>query len=107
MVFPWMFEEFEALRPLKEAADILAKKADWPQLYKLETLRKNSVPVAGATYYEDMYVDFELAQVRSRPSCLVGVALEQSNTPRPIYVIEIAAATSLCIRVARNDTALT
>ena len=68
MVFPWMFEEFEALRPLKEAADILASKADWPQLYKVETLSRNSVPVAGATYYEDMYVDFELAQVRSEPA---------------------------------------
>ena len=66
MVFPWMFEEFEALRPLREAADILANKADWPQLYDLATLQRNSVPVAGATYYEDMYVDFELAQVCSR-----------------------------------------
>lgn len=72
MVFPWMFEEFEALRPLKEAADILARKADWPQLYQLETLERNSVPVAGATYYEDMYVDFELAQVCSEFSSLVS-----------------------------------
>ena len=63
-----MFEEFEALRPLKDAADILARKADWPTLYNLETLEGNSVPVAGAAYYEDMYVDFELAQVCSTVS---------------------------------------
>lgn len=58
-----MFEEFAALQPLKEAAGILAQKADWPQLYDLDTLESNTVPTAGATYYEDMYVDFELAQV--------------------------------------------
>lgn len=63
MVFPWMFEEFAALRPLKQAAHLLAQKADWPKLYNLDMLQSNSVPVAGATYYEDMYVDFELAQV--------------------------------------------
>ena len=68
MVFPWMFEEFAALRQLKEAAHLLAQKADWPKLYNLDTLQSNSIPVAGATYYEDMYVDFELAQVRTFPS---------------------------------------
>ena len=64
MVFPWMFEDFAALQPLKEAAEILAKRSDWPVLYNLDTLGTNTVPTAGATYYEDMYVDFELAQVR-------------------------------------------
>ena len=59
-----MFEDFAALRPLKEAAEILAKKSDWPGLYDLDVLGANTVPTAGATYYEDMYVDFELAQVR-------------------------------------------
>ena len=65
-----MFEEFAALQPVKEAAEILAQKADWPKLYDLETLESNSVPVAGATYYEDMYVDFELAQVN--PQTFIG-----------------------------------
>ena len=63
MVFPWMFEDFAALQPLKQAAEILAKKSDWPGLYNLDALGANTVPTAGATYYEDMYVDFELAQV--------------------------------------------
>lgn len=63
MVFPWMFEDFAALQPLKEAAELLAKKSNWPGLYNLDVLGANTVPAAGATYYEDMYVDFELAQV--------------------------------------------
>jgi hypothetical protein len=62
MVFPWMFEDFAALRPFKEAAQILATKADWPKLYDLEALSHNQIPVAAATYLEDMYVDYNLAQ---------------------------------------------
>lgn len=52
MVFPWMFEDFAALRPLKEAAEIVAGDADWPALYDVRRLEENSVPVATATYYE-------------------------------------------------------
>lgn len=29
MVFPWMFEDVAALRPYKQAADLIADKADW------------------------------------------------------------------------------
>jgi pimeloyl-ACP methyl ester carboxylesterase len=57
MIYPWMFEEFAALRPLKEAADILAEYADWPLLYDADGLRANEVPVAAAIYYDDMYVE--------------------------------------------------
>ncbi len=32
MIFPWMFEQFRELMPLKEAAHLLAKKADWGTL---------------------------------------------------------------------------
>ncbi|KAK9810112.1 hypothetical protein WJX72_005044 [[Myrmecia] bisecta] len=62
MVFPWMFEEFSALRGMKDTAHLLASKQDWPQLYDVRTLERNAVPVASATYYEDLYVDFDLAQ---------------------------------------------
>lgn len=34
-----------------------------------ETLQRNSVPVAGATPYEDISVDSELAQVCGLPAC--------------------------------------
>ncbi|KAL4859014.1 Proton/sulfate cotransporter 2 [Chlorella vulgaris] len=63
MVFPWMFDEFAQLRNVKEAAEIVAYDADWPTLYNVQRLEENTVPVATATYYEDMFVDFELGQV--------------------------------------------
>lgn len=62
MIFPWMFEDFACLSPYKEAADILAAKQDWPALYKPDVLAENTVPVAAATYLEDMYVDYDLVQ---------------------------------------------
>ena len=55
-VFPWMFEEYGALAPLREAAQILAAHR-WPRLYDPDQLRVNEVPVAAAIYAEDMYVE--------------------------------------------------
>jgi pimeloyl-ACP methyl ester carboxylesterase len=55
-VFPWMFEELGALRPLREAADLLAEHP-WPRLYDPEVLAHNSVPAAAAIYTEDLYVE--------------------------------------------------
>ncbi|HEV7753058.1 MAG TPA: alpha/beta fold hydrolase [Baekduia sp.] len=54
-VFPWMFEEYGALAPLREAADILAAH-QWPRLYDREQLRRNTVPVAALICAEDLYV---------------------------------------------------
>ncbi|GBF98668.1 proline iminopeptidase [Raphidocelis subcapitata] len=62
MVYPWMFEDFAALRPYKAAAEVLAAKSDWGQLYDTEALSSNAVPTAAALYLEDMYVDYALAQ---------------------------------------------
>lgn len=62
MVYPWQFDEYRELRPLKEAAELLAEFEDWPPLYDVERLRANEVPVAAAVYENDMYVerDFSL-----------------------------------------------
>ncbi|NRA61600.1 MAG: alpha/beta fold hydrolase [Psychrobium sp.] len=57
MVFPWMFEQFVNLKPLQQAAELLAAKDDWPMLYDLDVLKNNTVPTAAAVYREDMYVD--------------------------------------------------
>jgi len=57
MIYPWMFEDYEHLRPLREAAELLAEKADWPRLYDLDVLRANTIPCAAAIYYDDMYVE--------------------------------------------------
>ena len=62
MVYPWMFDQYAQLLPLKKAADLLAKKTDWPMLYDVEKLRKNRVPVAAAVYYNDMYVHREFSE---------------------------------------------
>ena len=61
MVFPFMFDDIAALTPMKAVADALAKKDDWPRLYDVDALRACEVPVACASYVEDMFVDFDLA----------------------------------------------
>ena len=43
MIFPWMFDTHTGLRPLKEAAQILAEKEDWMPLYDTDVLEKNEV----------------------------------------------------------------
>lgn len=57
MIYPWMFEEYGTLRPLRAAAEILAEYEGWPRLYDLDVLRANRVPCAAAVYYDDMYVE--------------------------------------------------
>jgi pimeloyl-ACP methyl ester carboxylesterase len=55
-VFPWMFEDFSALAPLRAAADLLAAH-EWPRLYDPDRLAANEVPVAATIYAEDPYVE--------------------------------------------------
>jgi pimeloyl-ACP methyl ester carboxylesterase len=62
MIYPLMFEEDRGLQPLREAADILANYEDWPTLYDVKQLRANTVPVAAAVYYDDMYVERALSE---------------------------------------------
>jgi pimeloyl-ACP methyl ester carboxylesterase len=66
MIYPWMFDTYPQLVPLKEAAEILAQDASWPQLYDVEKLRRNKVPVAAAVYYDDMYVHREFSEETAR-----------------------------------------
>jgi pimeloyl-ACP methyl ester carboxylesterase len=61
MIFPWMFEEWAPLRPFREAAERLAGWAPWPPLYDVDRLRRNPVPVVGAVYWNDPYVERGLA----------------------------------------------
>jgi len=60
-VYPWMFEDCGELRPLAEAAAILADH-EWPDLYEPERLAENDVPVAAVVYAEDMYVPREFSE---------------------------------------------
>jgi hypothetical protein len=81
MIYPWMFEQYATLKPLKEAAEILARKDDWPQLYNLDVLSKNQVPVAAAVYFNDMYVDvsYTLETVRQVPNIRTWVTSEYEH----------------------------
>ncbi len=64
-VFSWMFEDYGALRPLREAAELLAERA-WPPLYDPEGLAASDVPAAAVIYVDDMYVDRELSEQTAR-----------------------------------------
>ena len=55
-VFPWMFEDYGALAPLREAAERLAEH-EWPRLYDEQRLAANDVPAAAAIYADDPYVE--------------------------------------------------
>jgi pimeloyl-ACP methyl ester carboxylesterase len=55
-IYPWMFEDYGALAPLREAAELLAEH-EWPRLYDPERLRANDVPAAAVIYAEDMYLE--------------------------------------------------
>jgi hypothetical protein len=60
-IFPWMYEQHAALRPFRAAAEELAARTQWPSLYDLDRLAANEVPVAAVQYYDDPYVDLDLA----------------------------------------------
>ncbi|ENP8341625.1 alpha/beta fold hydrolase [Vibrio harveyi] len=62
MVFPWMFDQYENLKPLKEAAELLAEKADWTPLYDAQQLANNKVPVSCAVYADDMFVEMDISR---------------------------------------------
>jgi pimeloyl-ACP methyl ester carboxylesterase len=64
-VFGWMFEDYGALVPLQDAAELLAKES-WPALYDPERLRDNDIPVAAAVYADDVYVESNLSMETAR-----------------------------------------
>ena len=77
MIYPWMFDECEPLKRLKEAAEILAAYDGWPRLYDVASLQKNIVPCAAAVYYNDMYVD--RVQSKETAQNIKGIKLWVTN----------------------------
>ncbi|PHH83633.1 hypothetical protein CDD82_6079 [Ophiocordyceps australis] len=61
-IFPFHFETYPELIPLRQAAEKLAAIQDWPKLYDEQRLRTNTVPVYAASYIHDMYVDYAFAR---------------------------------------------
>ncbi|KAL8904502.1 MAG: hypothetical protein Q9207_003224 [Kuettlingeria erythrocarpa] len=65
-IFPSTFSDHDELRPLADAADILAHTSGWPALYDEAQLARNDVPVYTSIYIDDMYVSFDLAMATAR-----------------------------------------
>ncbi|KAM0332355.1 hypothetical protein ACHAQA_002632 [Verticillium albo-atrum] len=62
MIFPFHLDTYPELRRLKPAAELLAAHDAWPELYDLDQLGRNDVPVYAASFVDDMYVDSRLAR---------------------------------------------
>jgi pimeloyl-ACP methyl ester carboxylesterase len=62
MIYPWMFDDYPRLRPLRDVAHVLAHEERWPMLYDVERLARNTVPSVAAIYAEDMYVPRVLSE---------------------------------------------
>ncbi|KAJ2360784.1 hypothetical protein H4S01_005578 [Coemansia sp. RSA 2610] len=61
-VFPWMLDDYAELQCLKDVGLGLAEYTGWGQLYDTDVLAANTVPVAGASYYNDMFVDLRMSE---------------------------------------------
>lgn len=66
MIYSWMFEEIKSLHGFTPAANALATFDNYPPLYDISALQQNTVPVAAAVYYHDMYVPREYALETAR-----------------------------------------
>ena len=62
MIYPWMFEDYPGLRPLRDVAELLAQDERWPVLYDPVQLARNTVPCVAVIYAEDMYVPRALSE---------------------------------------------
>lgn len=66
MVYPAHFSCYPELKDMRQTAEILAAYDQWPELYDLDQLARNEVPVYAASYVEDMYVDADFARETAR-----------------------------------------
>ncbi|MFL5849007.1 MAG: alpha/beta fold hydrolase [Solirubrobacteraceae bacterium] len=54
-MLPSVYDDYAALRPLRDAAHALAEH-EWPRLYDFDVLASNEVPAAAVIYADDLYV---------------------------------------------------
>lgn len=62
MVYQSMFDDYAELRLLKRVAHLLHERTKWTKLYDVEKLKGitwDHVPIVGASYFYDQYVDFD------------------------------------------------
>src|SRR5690625_2005826 len=96
-----VFEHDPALRPVAQAADLLAERTDWPELYDLEVLAQNDVPVAAALYTGDMYVDADLS--RHTAAAVRGARVWETNAYEHDGLREDPQVLDRLIRMARGE----
>eukprot|EP00752_Nemacystus_decipiens_P011409 g10133.t1 len=76
MIYRWMFDgTYACLAGMKDAAELLANRKDWPALYDRKVLEQCEVPCAAAVYYDDIYVEREFSDETSKimPDCKIWV----------------------------------
>jgi pimeloyl-ACP methyl ester carboxylesterase len=61
MVFSRAYDDYSELHGLRDVANILHAKSDWDDLYDVERLQQNHVPVYAAVFTEDLYVPMDLS----------------------------------------------
>jgi len=60
-----VYDDYAALRPLREAAHSLAEHS-WPRLYDFDVLARNEVPATAAIYADDLYVPMRYSTESAR-----------------------------------------
>ena len=101
MIYPWMFDDDPALRPFRDAAELLAQRDDWPALYDRTVLAANQVPVAAALYTDDMYVDAGLAD--DTASAVRGLRVWKTNAYEHDGLRETSDVLDRLIKMARGE----
>lgn len=76
-IFPFFFDAYPELIPLKGIANKLAAIDDWAPLYDKKQLARNDVPVYAASYINDLYVDYDIAKETAR--LIKGIKTWETN----------------------------
>ena len=59
--FPFHFEQDPALRPFRDAVDVLAQRESWVPVSDAEALMHNTTPTAALLYRDDMFIPYDYA----------------------------------------------
>lgn len=90
MIFPFMFDDYPELKRLYSSACALAEYDGWDDLYNEAQLATNSVPVYAASFIEDMYVDWDLANETANKVNNIKVFSTNSRKSRPNHHLAIS-----------------
>lgn len=101
MVYPWHFDVDPALRPLKDTAELLARRDDWPPLYDVDVLAANEVPSAAALYAEDLYVAAGFS--RDTAAAVNGMRVWETNAYEHDGLRETTYVLDRLIRMVRGE----